>query len=141
MGFKIVLMKKWVVNEAVSLIKEHNVISLGAVPRFVLSHFDVLADSDIDSVSVIMDLLDTELSGHPIDGVTMGGSAVSSKFPSQAKTTFPAASLYVLCFVLSNLSSQLLGEIGLKFTEALKRWQHVSVLRVQTMSANPLLLA
>ncbi|KAH8818740.1 hypothetical protein DL96DRAFT_1621842 [Flagelloscypha sp. PMI_526] len=75
MGLKIVLMKKWVVNEAVSLIKEHNVISLGAVP------------------SVIMDLLDTELSGHPIDGVTMGGSAVSSKFPSQAKTTFPTASL------------------------------------------------
>ncbi|SJL14627.1 related to 4-coumarate--CoA ligase 1 [Armillaria ostoyae] len=74
-GAKVILMRKWSVAEAVRLCKEENVISLGGVP------------------STIADLIDSPLSGSPIEMITLGGGPVAPSLLRKSKEAFPRASI------------------------------------------------
>ncbi|KAI3605858.1 long-chain-fatty-acid--ligase [Moniliophthora roreri] len=74
-GAKLVLMRKWDVKEAVRLFKAENITAAGGVP------------------STVVDLLDNGGSGHPLDGVMLGGAAVSSTIAARAKAAFPGSTL------------------------------------------------
>ncbi|PBK66548.1 acetyl-CoA synthetase-like protein [Armillaria solidipes] len=74
-GTKVILMRKWNVAEAVRLCKEENVISLGGVP------------------STIADLIDSPLSGFPIEMITLGGAPVAPSLLRKSKEAFPLASI------------------------------------------------
>ncbi|KAE9399485.1 acetyl-CoA synthetase-like protein [Gymnopus androsaceus JB14] len=74
-GMKIVLMGKWIPQEAVKLIQSENVGLAGGVP------------------AMVSDLLDSPLVGHPLEGLFFGGSPASELLPSQAQAAFPTARL------------------------------------------------
>ncbi|KAK0481290.1 hypothetical protein IW261DRAFT_1470047 [Armillaria novae-zelandiae] len=89
-GAKVILMRKWNVAEGDHrLCKEENVISLGGVP------------------SSIADLIDSSLSGFPIEMITLGGSPVAPSLLRKSKEAFPRASMCALtppslCSVMIN---------------------------------------
>ncbi|KAJ4002058.1 hypothetical protein F5050DRAFT_797677 [Lentinula boryana] len=74
-GMKIVMMRKWIPEEAVKLIRSENVGLAGGVP------------------AMVSDLLDSSLVGHPLEGLFFGGSPPSEVLASQAQAAFPTARL------------------------------------------------
>ncbi|KAI0080886.1 long-chain-fatty-acid-CoA ligase [Panus rudis PR-1116 ss-1] len=72
-GFKIVLMRKWDVPEAVRLIKEENVRIAGGIPM------------------IVSDLVESKLAGYPLDTLLFGGSPAHDQLPSKGKRAFPSA--------------------------------------------------
>ncbi|KAJ3803041.1 hypothetical protein GGU11DRAFT_671694 [Lentinula aff. detonsa] len=74
-GMKIVMMRKWIPEEAVKLIRSENVGLAGGVP------------------AMVSDLLDSSLVGHPLEGLFFGGSPASELLASQAQAAFPTARL------------------------------------------------
>ncbi|KAF6762632.1 long-chain-fatty-acid-CoA ligase [Ephemerocybe angulata] len=74
-GMKIVLMRKWLPEEASSLIKAENVTVAGGVP------------------SMVSDLVDSSSAGHPLESLLFGGAPAPDTLPPRAQKTFPSASL------------------------------------------------
>ncbi|PBK84947.1 acetyl-CoA synthetase-like protein [Armillaria gallica] len=74
-GMKIVLMTKWIPEEAARLIKEENVGVAGGVP------------------AMVSDLMDSSLVGYPLDGLFFGGSPAPEILSSRAREVFPGAEL------------------------------------------------
>ncbi|KAF9018536.1 acetyl-CoA synthetase-like protein, partial [Hymenopellis radicata] len=75
LGMKIVMMRKWVVAEAVRLVKAENVTLLGAVP------------------STISDLAENTTGDSPIASITYGGAAVAKSLNDGVRKAFPAATI------------------------------------------------
>ncbi|KIK64095.1 hypothetical protein GYMLUDRAFT_241307 [Collybiopsis luxurians FD-317 M1] len=73
LGFKMVLMRKWHVQEATRLIKEENIAMTGGVP------------------SIVSDLVDSPASGTGLQAIMFGGSAVPASLLQRARKAFPAA--------------------------------------------------
>ncbi|KAF8070124.1 hypothetical protein FPV67DRAFT_1003106 [Lyophyllum atratum] len=74
-GMKIVLTPKWVVEDAVRLIKQENVRVAGGVP------------------AMVADLTDSSLAGHPLDGLLFGGSPAPDTLVPRAQKAFPTATM------------------------------------------------
>ncbi|TFK75420.1 acetyl-CoA synthetase-like protein [Pluteus cervinus] len=74
-GMKIVLMKKWISEEAVRLIKEENVGVAGGVP------------------AMVADLAESSLVGHPLEGLLFGGSSAPDSLVPRARKAFPTATM------------------------------------------------
>ncbi|CAA7257483.1 unnamed protein product [Cyclocybe aegerita] len=74
-GMKIVLMRKWDVEEAVRLIKEENVSVAGGVP------------------SMVTDLTLSSLVGHPLEGLLFGGAPAPDSLVRRARDAFPSATM------------------------------------------------
>ncbi|KAF4563305.1 hypothetical protein EYR36_003746 [Pleurotus pulmonarius] len=72
-GQKVVLMRKWIVEEAVRLIKKENISVGGGVP------------------TMVSDLTESSLVGHPLDALIFGGASAPSALPSKARRSFPTA--------------------------------------------------
>ncbi|KAJ2925118.1 hypothetical protein H1R20_g11976, partial [Candolleomyces eurysporus] len=75
MGMKIVLMRKWAVEEAVRLIKRENVAVAGGVP------------------SMVSDLIESSLAGHPLEGLLFGGAPAPDSLVPRARKAFPTATM------------------------------------------------
>ncbi|KAJ3865329.1 hypothetical protein EV359DRAFT_80598 [Lentinula novae-zelandiae] len=75
LGAKLILMRKWNVNEAARLIKEENVAITGGVP------------------STVSDLAESSANGAPLQTILYGGSAVSVALAKRARKAFPMAML------------------------------------------------
>ncbi|KAJ3854347.1 hypothetical protein EV368DRAFT_36988 [Lentinula lateritia] len=75
LGAKLILMRKWDVNEAARLIKEENVAITGGVP------------------STVSDLAESSAYGAPLQSILYGGSAVSVALAKRARKAFPMAML------------------------------------------------
>ncbi|KAJ3874261.1 hypothetical protein F5051DRAFT_417300 [Lentinula edodes] len=75
LGAKLILMRKWDVNEAARLIKEENVAITGGVP------------------STVSDLAESSANGAPLQTILYGGSAVSVALAKRARKAFPMAML------------------------------------------------
>ncbi|KAJ4490588.1 hypothetical protein J3R30DRAFT_3694284 [Lentinula aciculospora] len=73
LGAKIILMRKWNVEEAARLIKEENVMIAGGVP------------------STVSDLAESSAYGAPLQTILYGGSAVSVALAKRARAAFPMA--------------------------------------------------
>ncbi|TFK28758.1 long-chain-fatty-acid-CoA ligase [Coprinopsis marcescibilis] len=73
-GMKIVLMRKWVPEEAVRLIKLENIMVAGGVP------------------SMVSDLVDYS-DGQPLGALMFGGAPAPNNLPSRALAAFPGAAL------------------------------------------------
>ncbi|KAF5391089.1 hypothetical protein D9757_003139 [Collybiopsis confluens] len=73
LGYKVILMRKWNVNEAARLIKQENVVMTGGVP------------------SIVSDLVDSSASMVALQAIMFGGSAVSSSLLQRARRAFPTA--------------------------------------------------
>ncbi|KAG6848941.1 hypothetical protein H0H93_012583, partial [Arthromyces matolae] len=76
-GMKIILMRKWIPEEGVKLIKKENVVIAGGVP------------------SMVMDLIETSLAGKecPIEAFSFGGAPAPDNLATKAGKLFPAAAL------------------------------------------------
>lgn len=74
-GMKIILMTKWIPEEASRLIREENVSVAGGVP------------------AMVSDLMDSSLAGYPLDGLFFGGSPAPEVLSSRAREVFPTAEL------------------------------------------------
>ncbi|PBK66539.1 long-chain-fatty-acid-CoA ligase [Armillaria solidipes] len=74
-GVKVILMRKWNVEEAIRLCKEEDVVSLAGVP------------------STITDLADSPLSRFPVEMITFGGAPVAPSLLRKSKEAFPLASI------------------------------------------------
>ncbi|KAK0502195.1 hypothetical protein EDD18DRAFT_1139669 [Armillaria luteobubalina] len=74
-GVKVILMRKWNVDEAIRLCKEESVVSLAGVP------------------STITDLADSPLSGFPIEMITFAGAPIPPSLLRKSKKAFPGASI------------------------------------------------
>ncbi|KAK0219288.1 hypothetical protein EDD85DRAFT_865852 [Armillaria nabsnona] len=74
-GMKIILMTKWITEEAARLIREENVGVAGGVP------------------AMVSDLMDSSLAGYPLEGLFFGGSPAPEILSSRAREVFPAAEL------------------------------------------------
>ncbi|KAJ2913136.1 hypothetical protein MD484_g7268, partial [Candolleomyces efflorescens] len=74
-GMKIVLMRKWIVEDAVRLIKRENVAVAGGVP------------------SMVSDLIESSLAGHPLEGLLFGGAPAPDSLVPRARKAFPAATM------------------------------------------------
>ncbi|PBK95040.1 acetyl-CoA synthetase-like protein [Armillaria gallica] len=74
-GMKIILMTKWITEEAARLIREENVSVAGGVP------------------AMVSDLMDSSLAGYPLEGLFFGGSPAPEILSSRAREVFPAAEL------------------------------------------------
>ncbi|KAL0955924.1 hypothetical protein HGRIS_002116 [Hohenbuehelia grisea] len=74
-GQKVVLMRKWNVEDAVRLIKRENISVGGGVP------------------TMVSDLTESSLAGHHLDALIFGGAAAPSGLPAKARKSFPAAIL------------------------------------------------
>ncbi|KAF5363672.1 hypothetical protein D9756_000643 [Leucocoprinus leucothites] len=72
-GLKIVLMRKWDIQEATRLIKAEHVTVAGGVP------------------SMVSDLTDGTLASHPLEGLLFGGAPAHDTLPRRAKKAFPDA--------------------------------------------------
>ncbi|KAG6900762.1 hypothetical protein C0993_002186 [Termitomyces sp. T159_Od127] len=72
-GMKIVLMSKWVVEDAVRLIQQENVRVAGGVP------------------AMVADLTESSLAGHSLDGLLFGGSPAPDSLVPRARAAFPTA--------------------------------------------------
>ncbi|KAJ3892547.1 hypothetical protein GG344DRAFT_45219 [Lentinula edodes] len=75
LGAKLILMRKWDVNEAARLIKEENVAITGGVP------------------STVSDLAESSANGASLQTILYGGSAVSVALAKRARKAFPMAML------------------------------------------------
>jgi acyl-CoA synthetase (AMP-forming)/AMP-acid ligase II len=74
-GMKIVMMRKWVPEEAARLIQLENVGVAGGVP------------------SMVADLTESSVAGFPLDGLIFGGSPAPNQLPERAKRAFPGTLL------------------------------------------------
>ncbi|KAF5391797.1 hypothetical protein D9757_001657 [Collybiopsis confluens] len=74
-GAKIVLMRKWEVEEAARLIKTENITAAGGVP------------------TTVSDLVDSSASGSGLESVMYGGAPVSAALVERARKAFPLASM------------------------------------------------
>jgi len=74
-GMKIVITKKWDVEEAVKLIKRENVGIAGGVP------------------AMVTDLTLSTLVGHPLEGLLFGGAPAPDSLVARARTAFPTATM------------------------------------------------
>ncbi|KAG6917312.1 hypothetical protein DXG01_002970 [Tephrocybe rancida] len=74
-GMKIVLASKWVVEEAVRLIKQENVRVAGGVP------------------AMVADLTESSLAGDSLDGLLFGGSPAPDSLVPRARNAFPTATM------------------------------------------------
>lgn len=74
-GMKIVLMRKWEVEEAAKLIKRENVAVAGGVP------------------AMVSDLSDSSLVGHPLEGLLFGGAPAPDSLVPRARKAFPTATM------------------------------------------------
>ncbi|KAF9475541.1 acetyl-CoA synthetase-like protein [Pholiota conissans] len=74
-GMKIVMAKKWEVEEAVRLIKRENVTVAGGVP------------------SMVTDLTLSSLVGHPLEGLIFGGAPAPDTLVPRARKAFPTATM------------------------------------------------
>ncbi|KAJ2915027.1 hypothetical protein MD484_g5364, partial [Candolleomyces efflorescens] len=74
-GMKIVLMRKWIPEEAARLIKAESITVAGGVP------------------SMVSDLVDSSSAGHPLEALMFGGAPAPDTLPPRAQKTFPTASL------------------------------------------------
>ncbi|PPQ67300.1 hypothetical protein CVT25_005884 [Psilocybe cyanescens] len=74
-GMKIVLTRKWDVEEAVKLIKSENVSVAGGVP------------------SMVTDLTLSPLVGHPLEGLLFGGAPAPATLVLRANKAFPTATM------------------------------------------------
>lgn len=74
-GMKIVLMRKWEVEEAAKLIKRENVAVAGGVP------------------AMVSDLSDSSLVGHPLEGLLFGGAPAPNSLVPRARKAFPTATM------------------------------------------------
>ncbi|KNZ77743.1 2-succinylbenzoate--CoA ligase [Termitomyces sp. J132] len=72
-GMKIVLASKWIVEDAVRLIKQENVRVAGGVP------------------AMVADLTESSLAGHSLDGLLFGGSPAPDSLVPRARAAFPTA--------------------------------------------------
>ncbi|KAF8200802.1 hypothetical protein BJ912DRAFT_582736 [Pholiota molesta] len=74
-GMKIVMAKKWEIEEAVRLIKRENVTVAGGVP------------------SMVTDLTLSSLVGHPLEGLIFGGAPAPDTLVPRARKAFPTATM------------------------------------------------
>ncbi|KAF5316893.1 hypothetical protein D9611_003957 [Ephemerocybe angulata] len=74
-GMKIVLMRKWIPEDAVTLIKRENVAVAGGVP------------------SMVSDLVESTLAGHPLEGLLFGGAPAPDSLVPRARKAFPSATM------------------------------------------------
>ncbi|KAG6837737.1 hypothetical protein H0H93_003539 [Arthromyces matolae] len=72
-GMKVVLTSKWVVEDAVRLIRQENVRVAGGVP------------------AMVADLTESSLAGHSLDGLLFGGSPAPDSLVPRARQAFPTA--------------------------------------------------
>lgn len=75
LGMKIVLMRKWIVEEAANLIRRENVCVAGGVP------------------AMVSDLVDSSLAGYNLEGLFFGGSPAPEILTDRARQVFPAAQM------------------------------------------------
>ncbi|KAK0184106.1 hypothetical protein F5146DRAFT_1076004 [Armillaria mellea] len=74
-GMKIILMTKWITEEAARLIREENICVAGGVP------------------AMVSDLMDSSLAGYPLERLFFGGSPAPEILTSRAREVFPTAEL------------------------------------------------
>ncbi|PPQ98616.1 hypothetical protein CVT24_003949 [Panaeolus cyanescens] len=74
-GMKIVLMRKWDVEQAIRWIKQENVTVAGGVP------------------SMVMDLMHSPLKGHNLEGLLFGGAPAPDTLITRAHQAFPTATM------------------------------------------------
>ncbi|KAJ7744452.1 hypothetical protein DFH07DRAFT_890342 [Mycena maculata] len=74
-GAKIVLLRKWNPKEAARLIREHKLSSAGGVP------------------SMSSDLIESELAGYTLDGLSFGGAPAADILTVRARAAFPNVTL------------------------------------------------
>lgn len=74
-GMKIVLMRKWVPEEAARLIRHENITLAGGVP------------------SMALDLMETSIAGYPLETLSFGGAPAPDILPKKAGQVFPSAIL------------------------------------------------
>ncbi|KAG2015644.1 long-chain-fatty-acid-CoA ligase [Coprinopsis cinerea AmutBmut pab1-1] len=74
-GMKIVLMRKWDVEEGVRLIRRENVTVAGGVP------------------SMVSDLIESSLVGHKLEGLLFGGAPAPDSLVPRARKAFPSATM------------------------------------------------
>ncbi|XP_006460626.1 acyl-CoA synthetase [Agaricus bisporus var. bisporus H97] len=72
-GLKIVLMRKWSIDEATRLIKQEDAAIAGGVP------------------SMVSDLSEGSLAGYPLESLMFGGAPAHSTLPERARKAFPQA--------------------------------------------------
>ncbi|TFK26460.1 acetyl-CoA synthetase-like protein [Coprinopsis marcescibilis] len=72
-GMKIVLMRKWDVEEGVRLIRRENVTVAGGVP------------------SMVSDLIESSLAGHNLEGLLFGGAPAPDSLVPRARKAYPSA--------------------------------------------------
>ncbi|KAG6874481.1 hypothetical protein C0995_010391 [Termitomyces sp. Mi166 len=72
-GMKIILTSKWVVEDAIRLIKQENVRVAGGVP------------------AMVADLTESSLAGDSLDGLLFGGSPAPDSLVPRARAAFPTA--------------------------------------------------
>ncbi|KAK0461091.1 uncharacterized protein EV420DRAFT_178439 [Desarmillaria tabescens] len=75
LGMKIVLMRKWIVEEAANLIRRENVCVAGGVP------------------AMVSDLIDSSLAGYRLEGLFFGGSPAPEILTERARQVFPGAQM------------------------------------------------
>ncbi|KAK0226097.1 hypothetical protein IW262DRAFT_1457335 [Armillaria fumosa] len=75
LGMKIVLMRKWIVEDAANLIRLENVCVAGGVP------------------AMVSDLIDSSLAGYRLEGLFFGGSPAPEILTERARQVFPGAQL------------------------------------------------
>ncbi|KAJ7595665.1 hypothetical protein C8J56DRAFT_922881 [Mycena floridula] len=75
MGMKLVLTRKWVLEDAVKLIKKENVTAIGGVP------------------SLAYDLTSSSLVGHPMESFMYGGSAAHESLLTRIRNAFPGTNM------------------------------------------------
>ncbi|KAJ7433825.1 hypothetical protein B0H11DRAFT_2179471 [Mycena galericulata] len=74
-GAKIVLLRKWIPNEAARLIRTEKLTAAGGVP------------------SMSSDLIESELAGYPLDGISWGGAPAADVLTVRARAAFPKVTM------------------------------------------------
>ncbi|KAK0212665.1 hypothetical protein DFS33DRAFT_1391485 [Desarmillaria ectypa] len=75
LGMKVVLMRKWIIEEAANLIRCENVCVAGGVP------------------AMVSDLIDSSLAGYRLEGLFFGGSPAPEILTERARQVFPGAQM------------------------------------------------
>ncbi|KAJ7700065.1 hypothetical protein B0H17DRAFT_926014, partial [Mycena rosella] len=70
-GGKVALIRKWNPKEAARIIREENLTTAGGVP------------------SMSSDLIESELAGYPLDGLSFGGAPTADILTTRARAAFP----------------------------------------------------
>ncbi|SJL14623.1 related to 4-coumarate--CoA ligase 1 [Armillaria ostoyae] len=92
-GIKLVLMRKWNVEEAIKLCRAENVTSLGGVP------------------STVSDLADSTPSGLSIKSITFGGAPVAPSLVKRSEQAFPHA-VFGQAYGLTETNAASVGVVG-----------------------------